>query len=201
MNRNHESTLPDTHIEVCHINAKDAKLGWILNLVALAVAVLVMGIAVGCIALGRAVGYQAPVTDANGMAAGLIFAASMFLYIVLHELVHGIAYKLLTHEKLTFGLSWSCAFCGVPRIYTYRRTALIALLAPCVTFTMVLLPLTVGLFFVHPAYFLFSALLLGLHLGGCSGDLYMTALLLFRYRATTTLIRDTGPEQFIYIKK
>lgn len=29
---------------------------------------------------------------------------SMFVYLVLHELVHGIVYKLMTREKLTFGI-------------------------------------------------------------------------------------------------
>ena len=43
--------------------------------------------------------------------------------------------------------------------------------------------------------------LLGLHLGGCSGDIYFASLLLFKFKSPDTLARDTGPEQFIYVKK
>ncbi|MCQ2122483.1 MAG: DUF3267 domain-containing protein, partial [Fibrobacter sp.] len=64
-------------------------------------------------------------------------AAVMLVYIVLHELVHGAVYKLLTGQKLTFGFKASVAYCGVPDIYVYRRTALAALLAPFVVFDIV----------------------------------------------------------------
>ena len=43
-----------------------------------------------------------------------MFAILLILYIILHELTHGAAYKILTHEKLTFGITLTCAFCGVP---------------------------------------------------------------------------------------
>ena len=125
----------------------------------------------------------------------------MFLYIILHELVHGIVYKALTKQKLTFGLTWSCAFCGVPNIYCYRKTALYALAAPLTVFSIILIPLTVYLYFVNPVYYLMSAFILGLHLGGCCGDMYMMWLLLARFKSNKTLIKDTGPAQTIYIEK
>lgn len=46
---------------------------------------------------------------------------SMFVYLVLHELVHGIVYKLMTREKLTFGISFSCAYCGVPDVFVTKK--------------------------------------------------------------------------------
>ena len=118
---------------------------------------------------------------------------------VLHELIHGAAYKKLTGEKLTFGMSWSCAFCGVPNIFTYKRCALISVLAPFVIFSLIFIPLTVALYFVDTHYYLLSALLLGLHLGGCCGDLYVSLLLLFKFKNKKLLMRDTGPEQFFYL--
>jgi hypothetical protein len=128
-----------------------------------------------------------------------VFLVIMFAYIVLHELVHGAAYKKMTGEKLTFGMSWSCAFCGVPHIYVYRNASLFAVLAPFTVFTLIFIPLTVVLYFVNPIFYIFSALLLGFHLGGCSGDLYVTYLLLFKYKDKRTLIRDLGPDQYFYI--
>ena len=63
---------------------------------------------------------------------------SMFVYLVLHELVHGIVYKLMTREKLTFGISFSCAYCGVPDVFVTKKTALSALVAPFAVFTVAL---------------------------------------------------------------
>ncbi len=128
----------------------------------------------------------------------LIFCAVMIAYIVLHELVHGAAYKLLTRQKLTFGMTLTVAFCGVPTIYVYRRAALVALLSPLVVFTLVFGGL---IFLPNPTYALIFTFMLGLHLGGCSGDLYVTGLYLFKLKDPTILMQDTGPKQTFYAKK
>ena len=198
MHDRYVNVLPEHYREVLHINAKEKRFGLLMNIAALLVLVVVLAVAVPLI------GRQNILADAETSLARtslilLGFVVSMLLYIVLHELVHGLVYHLLTHRKLTFGLSWSCAFCGVPDIYVCHRTALLALLAPFVTFTLLLVPLTVWLGICAPLAGLFSAILLGLHLGGCSGDLYVTGLFLFRYRSEDLLMRDTGPEQYFYL--
>jgi len=38
-----------------------------------------------------------------------------------------------------------------------------------------------------------------LHLGGCSGDIYITYLLLKKYRDPRTLMNDTGPKMTLYV--
>ena len=68
-------------------------------------------------------------------------------------------------------------------------------------FTILLVPVTAALYFVDPLSYLLSAFLLGMHLGGCCGDIYLILTLLFRYRDPRTLVRDTGPEQTIYVPK
>ena len=133
------------------------------------------------------------------LAADGVFLVSMVLYIVLHELVHGAAYKALTHQKLTFGFTLTVAFCGVPDVYTSRKTALIALLAPFVTFSVILIPLTIWFYSFNRLYYLLSGILFAIHFGGCIGDLYMTYLLLFKFRDPRTLMNDTEPKQTIYI--
>lgn len=188
----YESTLPEGYVQVRHINAKDFKFGLIFNLIAIAALAVVMAIAI------VPLGLRDNVSHTSTPLLPLAFLAALFLYIVLHELVHGAVYKALTHQKLTFGMSWSCAFCGVPNVYTYRRTALLALVAPLTVFTLILVPLTVVLYAVNPMYYLASAFILGMHLGGCSGDIYVTGLLLFKYRSPRILMRDTGPEQFMF---
>lgn len=193
-----ERALPSGYRQVLHIDAKSIKLGIVLNLVALGVMLAIVG-------LGALVSWQ--LQPAHALSddsillplSYLLFALSFFVYLVLHELLHGFFYKLQTHERLTFGLSWSCAFCGVPKVYTYRKTAMLSAAAPLVLFTLVLIPLCGALLFVHPRLYYLSLALLGIHLGGCSGDIYLVGLLLFRYRTPEALVRDTGPEQFIYI--
>ena len=116
---------------------------------------------------------------------------------MLHELVHGAAYKLLTGQKLTFGVTLSVAFCGVPEIYVYRRASLIAVLAPFVVFTVVGAALLIVLDGAWARFF--TLLFLGLHLGGCSGDLYNAWMYLTRFKDPRTLTRDTGPVQTFYV--
>lgn len=194
--QNFERELPCGYKQEKYINAKDKKFGIIFNLIALAVLAVVMMLAALPL---RGIDITLDVEPSEFMIVWLVFLVTMVAYIVLHELVHGIAYKSLTGEKLTFGMSWSCAFCGVPSIYTYRRVALIALTAPLTVFTVILIPLTVWLYFVNPIYYLLSAFLFGLHLGGCSGDIYCTLLFLFKFKDKRTLMRDTGPEQYFYV--
>ncbi|MBQ8399459.1 MAG: DUF3267 domain-containing protein [Clostridia bacterium] len=196
--QNFEKTLPEHYEQVYHLNAKDVKMGLILNLIALIVFIAVMGAAILVLLLGKISFVYDPII---GMIASGVFMLAVIGYIVLHELVHGIAYKSLTGEKLTFGFSWSCAFCGVPHIFTYRKTALIAICAPFVVFTLLFLPLTAMLYFVNPLFYLMAAALLGLHIGGCAGDLYLMALLLFKYKNSRLLMKDTGPEMTLFVPK
>lgn len=195
--QNFERELPAGYVQVYHINAKDKKIGIVLNLIALAILAAVMLISAIPVMLADGVDFSVRLIPL--LVGYAVFFVSMILYIVLHEAVHGIAYKSLTGERLTFGLSWSCAFCGVPNIFTYRKTALIALAAPLVTFTVILLPVTVCLWFVHPLAYFASALILGLHLGGCCGDMYMILLLCTKFKQRALLMKDTGPEQFLYL--
>ena len=124
-----------------------------------------------------------------------VFMVAVSAYIVLHELLHGAAYKLLTGRKLTFGLTWSVAYCGVPDIFVYRSAALVA---PFVVFTVVFL--LAVLLIADPVSQYMAAFLLATHLGGCVGDLYDTGLYLFRFRDPDTLMQDTGPKQTFYTR-
>ena len=128
-----------------------------------------------------------------------IFMVVIIAYVVLHELLHGLVFKLMTKQKLTFGLTLAAAYCGVPNIYVYRKTALLSLLAPFTVFLPVFL---VPMFFLQNYLdILLFAFMLGMHVGGCSGDLYDTFLFLFKYRDPSTLMHDTGPKQVIYVKQ
>ncbi len=193
--KNFERVLPKEYREIKHIDAREKRFAIGMNAAALVVLLVCLGIAALPIIVSK--GFVSSDLSASLWIPYLILVGAMLVYIVLHELVHGVVYKVMTGEKLTFGLTLSCAFCGVPDIYVYRKTALRALVAPLLLFTVVLVPLTVWLYYVDTILYFVSAFVVGLHIGGCSGDIYMTYLLL-RNRDPRILVKDTGPAQSIY---
>lgn len=200
MDKNFEYDLPLGYKEAKVIDAKKLKLGIILNLIALLVLAVTVGIAV-IIIKPQDIFEKLFMQEGNfaqNIVRLLVYIAILFGYIVLHELTHGLAYKILTKQKLTFGITLTVAYCGVPDIFVYRKAALIAVLAPFVVFIPV---------FLAPMFFLaldidkiFCAFMLGMHIGGCSGDLYVTLMYLFKFKDPLVLMRDTGPTQTFYVK-
>ncbi len=212
-NKNFERELPEGYSEVKHIDAKNLKFGIIFNLIAIAVAVIVC--TVGALLVGAFVPESSFKSETDSIdpmqtAAPLGFIIGflcMLVYIVLHELVHGMAYKRLTGERLTFGITWSAAFCGVPNIYVYRRASIIACAAPLLLFSAILIPLGVVMLALAASVESFAALVafvavtvvFAFHLGGCSGDVYVILLFLTKFKDKRALIRDTGPAQSFYM--
>jgi hypothetical protein len=168
-----------------------------MNAAAIVITAIIVALAV--IPISNKIVWSETLLESKALLAYLVFLSVMVLYLVLHELTHGLAYAILTKEMPTFGMSFTCAFCGVPNIYTYRKTALISITAPFTVFTIIFGGLTAYLYFVNPFYYLLSAIMLGLHLGGCSGDIYLTLLMLFKYKNPKTLMKDTGAEQYVFI--
>lgn len=193
---NYYKDLPAGYREVFHIDAKSKKVGIAFTVVSLVItvaALLVIGLLSNIPALVGAF------KEESIMVPYLVLLVGLFSYIVLHELVHGAAYKILTHQKLTFGMTLTVAFCGVPDIYTSRKTALIALTSPLVVFSVVFLALMAGFRTSNPIYFAVFSILFSIHLGGCVGDMYMVLLLMTRFKDPRLLMRDTGPAQTIYL--
>ena len=188
----YETDLPAGYQEAMVVDAKKTRTIVLLNLAAI---VVLFAVAAAVYAAIRPLDHPFTITPTD---LG-IFAVLLFVYILLHELVHGLAYKLLTGQKLTFGMTLATAYCGVPNIYVYRQTALIALLAPFVLFTFVLLIAMVAV--TNPWWQFLLGILLATHLSGCVGDLYDTLLYLTRFRDPATLMQDTGPKQTFYTKK
>ena len=186
-----ETDLPAEYREAFTIDAASKKTGVTLNLVA---AVIMAAVLIPAILIIR----PGNILEGFSFSRYLITIGTLLVYLVLHELVHGAAYKLLTRQKLTFGFTATVAYCGVPDIYVYRRASMIALLAPFCVFTVVF-GLAVALL-QDPWDKTFAAAVLAIHLGGCVGDLYDTGLYLFRFRDPGTLMRDTGPRQTFYVK-
>ena len=190
MKKTFEPTLPDGYREIFHIDATSKKAAILMNLAA--VVLMILSVIV-CVRLIHPASFTFTVWPM------FVMLAVLFVYMVAHELVHGAAYKLMTGQKLSFGLTGTVAYCGVPDIYVYRKTALVSLLAPFTVFSILFIA---GMILI-PGYFnkILCAFLFSAHFGGCVGDLYDTLLYLFRFRSPDTLMRDTGPAQTFYGKE
>lgn len=196
---NFEEELPEGYRAAYEIDAEKFKTQLLINLAALGLAAVA--------AAAVLPGLHPIRTFADYLSSGsgfgpvirwlLIFLTVSLAYVVLHELTHGLAYKLLTGRKLSFGISGSVAYCGVRGIKVYRKAAMISLVAPFAVFNIVFL--TGVLLPLSPAVRLFFAIMFIVHFSGCVGDLYDLMLYLFKYRDPRTLMEDTGPKQIFYV--
>ena len=183
---NYYTELPNNYNEIYKIDASSKKIGIILNIIATIIFfilfILLMGI--------KRIHF---VMDYKSLIYTIIFIISYILYMVLHELTHGLFYKIYTHQKLTFGLKLSCAYCGVPNIYVKKNPMIIISIMPFVIF---------NLLFIQPIFIfdgnlsILFILMFSLHFGGCSGDLFVVFKLLSL--KGNILINDTGPCQTFY---
>ncbi|MDE7264774.1 MAG: DUF3267 domain-containing protein [Clostridia bacterium] len=195
---NFENELPEGYELKIHIDAaKDKKL-MAIYIVLSCLPVLII-VAAAALLLFFVRGWSIKGDFIGNFIALLVAVIVSIVYIVLHELTHGITYKILTGAKLRFGLTWNVAFCGVPDIFVYRKAMKIAVLMPFIIYTVIFAGLTAAMYFVGDAAFLGAALVFGLHLGGCVGDLHVTYVLDHKFTSSKMLVRDTGPEQFFYI--
>jgi hypothetical protein len=193
---NYYKELPEGFIEDYTIDAKKRSTAISLNLVGFVLAVVV-------ILICYVIKFDTyPSTDGlNGFEVPLVllvFAVSVVIYMVLHELTHGLVYKLLTKQKLTFGFTVSCAYCGLKQGFVNKKTAIIAMLAPFVIHGIWMLLLIALL----PAniWVAMLVILFGSHFGGCIGDLYDAIILIVKYHNKQVLLSDIGPKQIFYVR-
>jgi hypothetical protein len=191
--RNYERLLPRGYTMVKVMNATDVKFGLLLTLGSLVLFAIALVPVIAPLFLLDGVSVAELLINKLPMIL-LPYLGGTLVYMVLHELTHGAVYKIMTGEKLTFGISWSCAFCGVPKIYTYRHTALRALYATFVVFSILLVGGMVAAFLLNKiALYICLGLIFATHISGCVGDLYMGHVLNKTYTNRLTLINDNGP--------
>ena len=194
MNRYYEEKLPEGYSEAFATDANDKKQGARLQIAA----IITVAVLINAFFLIYALPRLGEIAAGFTAIKCLCFVLAYPLYIVLHELTHGLVYKLLTGRKLTFGFKPPSAYCGVPDVYTYRITSLLSLFAPFTIYSIIF----ILLFFIinDPFSRAMILLLFALHIAGCAGDLYGIGLYLFRFKSPDTLRRDFGPRQAYYTK-
>ena len=198
----YEKSIPEDYVLVKYVDAKnDKKQITVYTLLSFVPLLIITPIL--CVIAWYCNGYNILDKFFEDFGAVALFASSIVLliYIILHEIVHGITYKIFTGSKLTFGITLTVAFCGVPDIYVRKKASIAALIMPFVVFSVIFITLTIGLWFASPLYGIFSGVIFAIHLGGCVGDLHWTLMYLTKFKHCNTLMRDTGPKQWLYIPK
>ncbi|MGN0804339.1 MAG: DUF3267 domain-containing protein [Candidatus Coproplasma sp.] len=188
---NYYKELPEGYKEVYCINAKKTSVGVIMNLIAFAIA-LALGVGIGFAKFKQSLDIK---LEIQTLLAMLAFCASLFAYLVIHELTHGLFYKVLTKQKLKFGLTLTVAYCGLKEGYVNKKTCLLSVLAPLVIHSIWMILLII--FLPANIWSLMVIVLFALHVGGCVGDIWVAFMLIFRFNSTV-LTCDDGPCQRFY---
>lgn len=187
-------TLPEGYRELYSVDLqKNKKVALLVNLLAIVIAVV----------LAVTMHFFVPISSLfdmqNGLGSYLIrFAALsvlMIVYMVLHELTHGIAMKICGTKKIKYGFTGLYAFAGSNDYYNKKAYIFIAL-APIVLWGVVLAIINP---FVPLEWFWVVYMLQINNLSGAAGDLYVTVK--FSGFPKDILIRDYGIGMTVFSKE
>ena len=186
--------LPEGYGEIYAIDLqKDKRMALLVNLLAAVIAVF----------LAVPMHFAVPIFSLFSMEHGmqnymLRFGALlvlMILYMVLHEIVHGIAMKICGTKKVKYGFTGMYAFAGSKDYYDKKSYIFIAL-APVVFWGIVLAAINP---FVPVEWFWVVYLIQIFNLSGAAGDLFVT--IRFSCLPSDILIRDYGVGMTVLSKK
>lgn len=190
-NKGARETLPNGYKEIYSIDLqKDKKMALFVNIFAIVIAVVFV----------VPVHFIVPITSLFDMEKGLGAYAARFVvlligdvvYMVLHELVHGITMKIFGTKKVKYGFTGMYAFAGSDDYYDKKSYLTIAL-APIVFWGIVL---AVVCFFVPREWFWVVYLIQITNLSGAAGDLFVTAK--FSKMPKDILVHDHGVGMTVY---
>ena len=183
--------LPEDYGEIYSLNLqKDKRTAIIVNLLALAIAAV----------MAVSMNFFVPVTSFFDMSGGIVryflrlaaLIVLMVLYMVLHELVHGIAMKLCGTKRVKYGFTGLYAFAGSEDYYDKKSYIFIAL-APIVLWGTVLAAIN---FFVPTEWFWIVYMIQLINISGAAGDLF--AAVKFSRMPKNILIQDSGVSMRVF---
>lgn len=186
-------SLPEGYNEICYIDLqKNKKLAVFVNALAVIIAALMVVPML----------FVVPITELFNMDAGLgayamrfgAILGLMIVYMVLHELVHGVAMKLCGTGKVKYGFTGLYAFAGSEDYYGKGAYIFIAL-APVVLLGVVIAVINP---FVSESWFWVVYFIQIINISGAAGDLYVTFK--FSRLPKDILIRDHGVSMLVYSK-
>ena len=185
--------LPDGYSQIYEIDLqKNKKKMFLVNGIALLISVLM--VVPMC--------FYIPITELFSFEKGILqyfirFAVLLVLtvvYMVLHELVHGITMKLCGTKKVKYGFTGLYAFAGSDDYYDKKSYITIAL-APVVLWGVVIAIINC---FMPREWFWVVYFLQIMNISGAAGDIYVTFK--FSKMPKDILVRDHGVGMKVYSK-
>lgn len=185
-------SLPEGYTEIYSVDMqKDKKTALLVNGLAIIIAVVMAVPMAFHISILEMFNMDKGMLDYFARFLTLLFGT--FLYLVLHEAVHGITMKLFGATKLRFGFTGMYAFAGSERDYFKKAPYIVIALAPVVVFGIIfgiLCPL------VPREWFWVIYLLEIANVSGAAGDIFVS--LRFLKMPKTILVRDTGVKMNVF---
>ncbi len=185
--------LPEEYAEIYSVNLqKNKKIAVFVNVLAIVIAVV----------MTVPMHFYIPITKLFDMQQGLlsysirfiVLSISAALYMVLHELIHGITMKYFGTKKVKYGFTGMYAFAGSDDYYDKRSYITIAL-APVIVFAVVFAILNA----VVPAQWFWVVYILQVvNISGAAGDLFVT--IKFSKMPKDILVFDYGIGMTVYSK-
>ncbi len=185
--------LPDGYNEIYSIDLqKDKKMSLLVNGLAIVIG-LIMAVPMH---------FVVPVSTIfdieEGMTGYIIrlisLAVLLILYMILHELIHGVSMKLCGTKRVKYGFTGLYAFAGSEDYYGKKSYIFIAL-APVVLWGIVL---AVVNFIVPTSWFWVVYILQISNVSGAAGDFFVTAK--FSRFSDDILVKDHGVGMSVYSK-
>lgn len=184
--------LPEGYKEIKSIDLqKDKKLSLFISIFSLVLAVITILSGMIFVPFTHFI-----FVDANSSMADvlrpLIVIPFIIIYVILHEAIHGIFFKVFGKGKLRFGLTLMYAYAGSEGFYNKKSYTIISL-AP-----VVILGIIIGIITMHSTdkWFWFIYLVQVANISGAAGDLYVTSLM--RKLPEDILIHDDGVSMQMY---
>lgn len=186
--------LPDGYSEIFSVNLqKDKKTALLINILALIIAAV----------FGVPMHFYVPFTTLFDMQNGLknyiirfaCLLGLLVVYMILHELVHGITMKIAGTKKVKYGFTGLYAFAGSDDYYD-KTTYIIIALAPIVVLGTVLAVINA---FVPENWFWVVYFIQLSNISGAAGDLYVSFK--FMKLPKDILVKDSGVGMTVYSKE
>lgn len=184
-------SLPDGYREICSVDLKkDKKAAVCVNLLAIAIAVILVLPMNAVVPFYRSLVSQTDIKDI--FIKYVVLLVLMVLYIILHELVHGVAMRICGTKKVKYGFNGMYAFAGSDDYYDKTAYIFIAL-APIVLWGVVLAVVNI---LVPAEWFWIIYIIQVLNLSGAAGDLYVSVK--FSRLPRDILVQDYGIGMIVY---
>ena len=179
--------LPEGYIEIKRLNLQDDKKTMlIVNVLAVVLYIVLFAIAF----IIRPFDMDLIVID---LIISLLTCVAMIVYMVLHELTHGVVMKYYGGQKVKYGFTGLYAYAGSSEDYFGTKAYITIALAPFVLWTVFF---TILLILFHGTLYWPLVFLQVTNIGGCAGDLYVSYLV-SKYKEEI-YIKDTGIDVTFY---